>query len=177
MRHGCRAVGIDGGLQGYSAGQGAPEVWQSVHQIVTQQLPVLQIVTSPYLRTRQTALLVQHSYLKLTGTYLPIHVDLRLGEYQPRHCRLLSPDLKDFDSETVAHYRGCVPLCRESPDALVQRVAQFYNSLPSAAIVVTHYGIAELLGLFARQAVKLQEGHFALLTPMAQTQLISSPAT
>ena len=183
MRHGRRKTGADAPLVCYNStdpDNSAPEVWQSVHQIIEARHPVRQIITSPYLRTRQTSALVQYSYLKLTGNYLPIHVDVRLGEYSHRHCRLFTPSDSDFDPETSLHYRGHVPLCRESPGAFVQRVAQFYTQLPPDAIIVTHYGVAELLGIFSQRVIKLPEGGFSILVPLTQateTQLINSPTT
>jgi broad specificity phosphatase PhoE len=177
MRHGRRGTSVDAPLVGYNSTDpenSSPEIWHSVQQIVQQGALVKQILTSPYLRTRQTALLVQYSYLKLTGNYLPITVDLRLGEYTHRHCRLFTPSIEDFDRETHAHYAGHIPLCRESPDAFLQRVAQFYSQMPLEAVVITHYGVANLLGILAQQEIKLQEGQCVVLAPAMQTQLINS---
>ena len=183
MRHGRRESDIDAPLLGYNSTRldnSSPEIWQSMRQLVQQGLPVRQIISSPYLRTRQTALIVQHSYLKLTGNYLPITIDNRLGEYSHRHCRLFAPAPSDFDKETMTHYNGRVPLSRESPDALVQRVLQFSTQLPQETIVITHYCIAELLGIITRQEVKLQEGQYTVLVPVGQAtqmQLINSTHT
>ena len=178
MRHGRRSSAVDASLVGYNStdlDHSSPEIWRSVNRVVQQGVPLRQIITSPYLRTRQTALMVQYSYLKLTGTYLPINVDVRLGEYAKRHCRLFTPSTQEFDKDTLAYYKGHVPLCRESTDALIQRVSHFYHQLPQDAIIVTHYGIADLLGVLAQQQIKLQEGHYAILQPVEQTQLINSP--
>jgi broad specificity phosphatase PhoE len=180
MRHGRRGAGVDGPLLGYKPADldnSCPEIWHSVRQIIKEGSTVRQIVVSPYLRTRQTATLVQYSYLKLTGNYSPIIVDPRIGEYSHRHCRLFAPVTQEFDKETLAHFHGHVPLCRESPDAFVQRVAQFYSQLVQDAIVITHYGVSDLLGILAQRELKLQEGQYAVLVPAVQTQLINSPAT
>lgn len=178
MRHARRQSGVDEPLIGYNYTDpdgSCPEIWQSVRRLIKQGLPMKQIITSPYLRTRQTALLVQYSYLKLTGNYLPIIVDLRLGEFSHRHCRMFTPRAKDFDADTSLHYRNHVPLCRESPEAFVQRVTQFHSRLPSETIAITHYGVADLLGKLSGRDIKLQEGRYEVLSTSEERQLINSP--
>ena len=86
MRHGRRGTAVDASLTQFamtSLETSAPEVQASVRALVAAGTCLSSIVTSPYLRTRQTALVAQHHYQRLTGRCLPIRVDVRLGEFLP----------------------------------------------------------------------------------------------
>lgn len=190
MRHGRRMAADDSPLLGYHPthpDSSCPEVWESIYQLVptARQRCVTAIVTSPYLRTRQTAALVQYGLWKYTGHLLPIHVDTRIGEYIPR--RHLSPVtsttrnmqqraeyLATFDAVTLQHYDGRVPLHHESFELFLRRVREFYWEKGSACIVVTHAGVAEILGALGERDVSLGVGQLALI-PDARAARVVQP--
>jgi broad specificity phosphatase PhoE len=168
MRHGLRGQEVDSPLLTYQPSNpeiSCPEIWKTIHGIApyVQRQQLRAIVVSPYLRTRQTAELVQHGLLQLTGQYLPITVDLRVGEYNHRRCSWNLPTREDFDPETWKLYRGQIPLCRESPEMFSLRVYRFYQTLQSNTLVVTHNGVATLLGQCMGLSVGLGMGHYSLL--------------
>jgi broad specificity phosphatase PhoE len=164
MRHGRRDERYDSPLVGYDSNgldQSCPEVWQAVKALVAHDID--QIVTSPYLRTRQTAQLVQYGFLKLTGRYLPLSVDSRIGEYLQRRCSWKLPTNSEFDRETLEHYHHRIPLCRESQELLLRRTYQFYRELKPKTLVITHAGVANLLAGFAGKTVKLDVAQYTVL--------------
>lgn len=176
MRHGLRDQRLDSPLLKYRVDDldlACPEVWKSVVKIapLVSSGGIKRIIMSPYLRTRQTSQLVQYGVLKLTGLLLPITVDLRLGEYLNRRCSWNLPTQKDFDPETWKLYSGKVPLCRESQDLFMMRVYQFYHSLKDDTLVITHNGVAGLLGSMKNQDVKLEMGEYTLLKGYLQQSL------
>lgn len=65
-----------------------------------------QIVSSPYLRTRETALIAQSVVQEITGVLVPITYDSRLGEYlNPKHANY--KEQITHDTMTL----GVVPPC------------------------------------------------------------------
>ena len=168
MRHGIRDARIDSPLLSYSPNDldhSCPEVWKTVEAIAPRVTSgeIKRIITSPYLRTRQTATLVQYGLMKLTQQLLPITVDIRVGEHLNRRCSWNLPTQKDFDSETWKLYGGKVPLCRESSDLFMMRVYRFYQSMTDDTLVITHNGVAGLLGLFKKQVISLEMGQCCVL--------------
>lgn len=164
MRHGRRGCGVDAPLADFNYNDldhCCPEVWRTVKRL--SGLPFNHIITSPYLRTRQTAQLVQYGFLKLTGRLLPISVDNRVGEYLQRRCTWKAPLESEFDGGTLQAYNNLVPLCRESVQYFIKRVYSFYCDLTPHTLVITHAGVAGLLGDLCQQSVKLDVGECALL--------------
>lgn len=167
MRHGQRDDRLDSPLVNYKPRDlegSAPEIWSTIRMLVNQSFD--QIITSPYLRARQTAELVQYGLLKLTNRYIPIKVDVALGEYMQRRCSWNVPELNEFDKKTAEHYNGRIPLCRESRDAFILRVKRFYDMIEPNTLLVTHNGVAGLLGYFAQQSVELSMGGYRVLSSL-----------
>lgn len=165
MRHGKRDRCVDSSLLGFNRTDlenSCPELWKTIETLVVHDLNT--IITSPYLRTRQTAELVQYGLLKLTGKYLPIIVDTRIGEYMHRRCSWKRPTTDEFDPKTVEYFKGRVPLCRESPDMAYLRIYQFHQTIRDGSLIVTHAGVTNLLGGLCKQLIQLDVGQCATLT-------------
>lgn len=182
MRHGRRTAADDSPLLGYHPtrpDESCPEVWESICQLIpfVRQQHFVSIVTSPYLRTRQTAALVQYGLQKYTGYRLPLHVDTRIGEYIPATTARSSATRTDasFDTVTRRYYGGSVPLYRESFESFLRRVREFYRERGHSCIVVTHAGVAEILGALGERDVLLSVGKVAVI-PGSQSAAVRQGA-
>jgi len=176
MRHGARGSGVDAPLAYYdykNLEASCPEVWRTI--AILAPLSLDRIVFSPYLRTRQTAMLVQYGIYKYTGRLIPLVVDTRIGEYLRRRCSWKAQASSEFDSETSNAYHGRVPLCREAPEYFLRRVHNFYQEQVVSSqrtLAITHFSVAEVVGSFYSREVSLAVGACTLLTTEAVTQMV-----
>ena len=164
MRHGKREIDHDSPLVNFnskSLDNCCPEIWNTIHKLV--QYDIKRIITSPYLRTRQTAILVQYGYYKTTGKLLDIVIDKRIGEFLNKRSRWKQPSLEEFDKETLTIYDHKIPLCKESKELMISRVVEFYNSLKDKSLVITHNGIASMIGMFSGKDINLNFAGYDLV--------------
>lgn len=86
--------------------------------LLTTYGPPTKIISSPYLRTRETAAIAQEVIYNTTGQIIPIYHDVILGEYLAHHRPSnLSIDLRE---ETLRHQ----PIGHESWREYTQRIEQ-----------------------------------------------------
>lgn len=173
MRHGERNINHDSPLLNFnnmSLDTCCPEVWESISKL--KDYDIKQIFASPYLRTRQTALLVQYGYYKMTGRVLDIIIDKRIGEYLNKKCKWRQPVIEDFDKETLKIYNGKIPLCRESKELMLDRVINFHKSMKDKSLIITHSGIATVLGMLSGKNVELDIAQFDII-PISDTENIN----
>lgn len=171
MRHGNRKIWydtFDNSLTNFDINNMSnccPELNNTVEDI--KDLNFYEIIASPYLRTRQTALVVQHLYFEYTGKILPIRLDDRLGEYVPKiTCFFKNPKIEDFDNGTIQGYNGKQPpYCNETKEECESRVREFYYTLKPNTLVITHQYIVKYLcnlnGQFKN--LKLKMGDYNIL--------------
>lgn len=164
MRHGIRDGRIDSPLTYFDKNNldnSCPEIWNKIDSLRYQKIEM--IITSPYLRTRQTSELVQYALEKLTGKKIPIYIDNRIGEYVLPKREGIRISKEHFDDETIRSYRGCIPLYRESSEMFISRIKKFTSSLKPFTLIVTHAAPAGLIGIFLGKKISLEEGEFSIL--------------
>ena len=106
-----------------------------VDELITKYGYPDRIITSPFLRTRQTANVVKKRLQIRHNKIIPIEIDCTVMEYLG-FCKN-KKDYADIDSETEKHLGGPIKL-DETLDSLMYRIKQHINQSLNNIWVITH---------------------------------------
>lgn len=146
IRHADKEYDNGKGVPAYDPGltpAGIKKSQQHFLNMVNQYGLPSKIISSPYLRTRQTANIAQEVIYKHTGTYVHIEIDPLLSEYlghQKHH------DIKCFHAETYKHG----PIGIETKETFKLRLETFVDTIKPGVWYISHgytiYGIFNVFG-------------------------------
>ena len=123
--------------------------------VQTYKLPS-KIISSPYLRARETAIIAQDIILNLTGNFIEISYDPLLGEYLGPHHKHRNLN-ECLHAETLIHN----PIPPETWDQYILRIAKYMETIqPDCWVntwVVTHGLIIQSIS--SRSGMKISHPH------------------